>query len=154
MKRLTDYDFEAFVAAIERRSGKSVILTPQSGDGGVDVISIAGRELRLIQCKRAQWGGAVDVDAVEDLVTAFDGYRAKHLRSFDHHVIRPALVTNGSFTRAAEKLAKERGVETIDQSGLLKTLRNAPVTMWDVQEVKNDRCISMRDLQDAISNRL
>ncbi len=154
VRRLTDYDFEAFVAAIERRSGKSVILTPQSGDGGVDVISIAGRELRLIQCKRAQWGGAVDVDAVEDLVTAFDGYRAKHLRSFDHHVIRPALVTNGSFTRAAEKLAKERGVETIDQSGLLKTLQNTPVTMWDVEEVKNDRCISMRDLQDAISNRL
>ncbi len=144
VRRLTGYDFEAFVAAIEKRSGKSPILTPLIGDGGVDVISIAERELRLIQCKYTQWGGMVDVDTVGDIVTAFDGYRAKHLRRFNHHVIRPALVTNGSFTKAAEKQAKERGVETIDQSGLLKMLQNAPVTMWDVEEVKNDRCISMR----------
>jgi len=95
-----------------------------------------------------------DVDAVGDIVTAIDGYRAKHLRSFNHHVLRPALITTGAFTKAAEKLAKERGVETIDQSGLLKMLRNVPVTMWDVEEVKNDRCVSMRNLQDAISIRI
>jgi hypothetical protein len=155
VRRLSGYDFEAFVAAIEKRSGKSVILTPQSGDGGVDVISIAERELRLIQCKHTQWDGMVDIDVVTDIVTAFDGYRAKHLRGFNQrYVIRPALVTNGSFTKAAQKLASERGVETTDQSGLIKMLRNALVTMWDVEEMKNARCVSMRNLQEAISTHI
>jgi superfamily II DNA or RNA helicase len=151
VRRLSCYDFEALVAALENRAERKVILTPQSGDGGVDVIAIGHREVRLIQCKHTQWGNDVNEDAIAETVTAVDGYRVRYLRGISRdHSLRPVLVTNGNLTRRAKREAQQRGVETITQNELLKLLQAHPVTVWDIETAKARRSSSMRDVQRQI----
>ena len=151
VRRFSGYDFEVLVAAIEKRSGKKVILTPQSGDSGIDVISLTGRELRLIQCKHTQWNGKVDADVVAEVITALDGYRAKYLRQFGQRVnFCAALMTNGEFTKSARTKARD-GVEILNGDDLQKMLLTTQITQRDISEMRDARCSSMRDLPTALA---
>jgi hypothetical protein len=152
VRRFSGYDFEVLVAAIEKRCGKKVILTPQSGDGGIDLISLAGRELRLIQCKHTQWGGKVDAEVVAEVITAVDGYRAKYLRQLGQRFhVRIALITNGGFTKAALKSAKDHDIEMTAWDELQKRLESSKISQGDVNEMIAARCSSMRDLPAALA---
>ena len=151
VRRFSGYDFEVLIAAIEKHSGKKVILTPQSGDGGIDVISLAGNELRLIQCKHTQWNGKVDADVVAEVITALDGYRAKYLRQFGQRVnFCAVLMTNGEFTKSARTKARD-GVEILNGDDLQKMLLTTQITQRDISEMRDARCSSMRDLPTALA---
>lgn len=152
VRRFSGYGFEVLFAAIEKRSGKKVILTPQSGDGGIDVISLAGRELRLIQCKHTQWSGKVDAEVVAEVITALDGYRAKYLRQFKgQFVFRAVVITNGEFTKPARAEAKDKGVEMMAWDELQKRLESTKISQWDVDEMRTGRCASMPDVSAALA---
>jgi hypothetical protein len=73
--------FEALTALIESKAGAKVILTPLAGDEGIDVVAVSKTEIRLLQCKHTLWGNSIDTDVVNELIAAFDGYRARRLRS-------------------------------------------------------------------------
>jgi hypothetical protein len=144
VRRFSGHDFETLVAAMEKHSGKKVILTPQSGDGGIDVISLAGRELRLIQCKHTQWGNKVEADVIAEVITAIDGYRAKYLRQFGQQLVfRAVVITNGEFTKSARAEANDKGVEIIASDELQKRLESTKISQWDVNEMLTERCASM-----------
>ncbi|MCX8031635.1 MAG: SNF2-related protein, partial [Thermodesulfovibrionales bacterium] len=51
VRMLTWNLFEALIALIEEKQGNKVILTPLTNDYGIDVISLQGKTLKLIQCK-------------------------------------------------------------------------------------------------------
>jgi restriction system protein len=86
-------EFEEFVAAQLRTTGWSVTPTPASGDYGVDLIAQKGGTRMAVQCKRLT--KAVGVAAVQQVVSG----------SLHHRCNRAVVVTNRTFTRAAQQLA-------------------------------------------------
>ena len=72
LRKLTWDRFEALVALLEERSGAQVLLTPKSGDGGIDVVAVRDGQLRLIQCKHTQWSASVDENVIPGILSAFD----------------------------------------------------------------------------------
>ena len=86
--------FEDYVAGVARGCGLSVIMTPLSGDWGVDLI-VGTRPNRLaIQCKRLS--RPVGPGAVQEVVAGAPMQDCTHTM----------VVTNNEFTPAARKLAE------------------------------------------------
>jgi restriction system protein len=90
-------DFEDHVARIARRAGVPVIMTPLTGDWGVDLI-VGRRPHRLaIQCKRQS--RPVGAGAVQEVVAGAPM----------QDCAQTMVVTNHDFTPAARKLAELHG---------------------------------------------
>ena len=79
VRLLSSEHFEALVAAMEERHGARVLLTPYTGDGGIDVIAVQPQAIRLIQCKHTSGNTPVDADVIAEVLAALDGYRARWL---------------------------------------------------------------------------
>jgi SNF2-related domain/Helicase conserved C-terminal domain/Restriction endonuclease len=151
VRRLGFDRFEALVALLDEKRGARVILTPLSGDDGIDVIAIREREIRLIQCKHTLWGASVDADVIAEVINAFDGYRARRLRASSSRVtLRPVLVTNGNLTRSTRREAKARDIQLADGPDLWTLLNATPCTAAEVEAMTARRLATMRDVQAAI----
>jgi len=93
--------FEDYVAGVARSCGLPVIMTPLSGDWGVDLI-VGRRPNRLaVQCKRA--GRPVGSAAVQEVVAGAPM----------QDCAQTMVVTNNDFTPAARKLAELHGCHLI-----------------------------------------
>jgi restriction system protein len=104
--------FEDYVAQIARTCGVPVIMTPLSGDWGVDLI-VGNRPDRLaIQCKRL--GRPVGPGAVQEVVAG----------ATMQGCTRTMVVSNQAFTPAARKLADHHGCALVGGPDLLR-LRSA-----------------------------
>ncbi|MBX7450695.1 restriction endonuclease [Mycolicibacterium sp. 3033] len=94
-------EFEDHVARIARSVGVPVIMTPLSGDWGVDLI-VGHRPDRLaVQCKRQS--RPVGTGAVQEVVAGAPM----------QDCTRTMVVTNHQFTPAARKLAELHGCELV-----------------------------------------
>lgn len=94
---MTGIEFEDHVARIARSCGAPVIMTPASGDWGVDLV-VGRRPDRLaIQCKRQ--ARPVGAGAVQEVVAGAPMHDCSHTM----------VVTNHEFTPAARKLAEKHG---------------------------------------------
>jgi len=90
-------EFEDFVARIARGSGAPVIMTPLTGDWGVDLI-VGRRPNRLaVQCKRQS--RPVGTSAVQEVVAGAPM----------QDCTQTMVVTNNDFTPAARRLAELHG---------------------------------------------
>jgi len=99
-------EFEDYVATVARTSGLPVIMTPLSGDWGVDLI-VGRRPDRLaIQCKRVS--RPVGPAAVQEEVAGAPM----------HDCTRTMVVTNHGFTAAARTLAELHGCVLVDGTQL------------------------------------
>jgi restriction system protein len=99
-------EFEDYVARIARSSGMPVIMTPLTGDWGVDII-VGKRPNRLaIQCKRQS--RPVGTGAVQEVVAGAPM----------QDCTKTMVVTNHEFTPAARKLASLHGCELVGRSEL------------------------------------
>jgi hypothetical protein len=151
VRRLSPADFEALVAAMEERHGARVLLTPHTGDGGIDVIAVQPRAIRLIQCKHTSGNTPVDADVIAEVVAAFDGYRARWLAPLSpQRPLRPVIMTNGESTRQTQRTAHERGVDIITAKQLWPILAAACCTHYDVLALEDRRLASMRELPEAL----
>jgi superfamily II DNA or RNA helicase len=151
VRHLPPEHFEALVAALEAQHGAHVLLTPYAADGGIDVIAIQSRVIRLVQCKHTLWDTHVEADVIAEVVAAFDGYRARWLAPLvSTHSLRPVIVTNGEFTRQAQKAAAERGIELIAARQLWRLLVTSPCTLTDVLALAGRRLVSMHELPGAL----
>jgi len=149
--RLLPWDsFEALTAYLWSRDNKQVVLTPKTGDEKVDVLAFKDRTVELIQCKHTMWGAPVDVDAVFEMIQAFDGYRARRFRQRRGLIFRMYLVTNGSFTAAAKRTARERDVQLLADPELMRILSMHSCTEADIHYMQTRRLASMRDVQAQI----
>lgn len=94
-------DFEDFVADIARSCGIPVIMTPMTGDWGVDII-VGARPNRLaVQCKRQS--RPVGAGAVQEVVAGAPM----------QDCVRTMVVTDNDFTPAARRLAEHHGCELV-----------------------------------------
>jgi len=94
---MSGIEFEDHVARIARASGVPVIMTPVTGDYGVDLV-VGRRPDRLaIQCKRQS--RPVGAGAVQEVVAG----------AAMHDCAHTMVVTNHDFTPAARKLAEQHG---------------------------------------------
>lgn len=112
-------EFEDYIARIARTCGVPVIMTPLTGDWGVDLI-VGHRPNRLaVQCKRQS--RPVGAGAVQEVVA---GAPMQDCR-------QTMVVTNHEFTPAARKLAERHGCELVggaDLSRLRSTIRRLTST--------------------------
>lgn len=96
--------YEVFIAAELRRHGWSAIVTGRSGDQGTDVVA-EKRGLRIvIQCKL--YNSPVGNGAVQEAIAG------KAFRQAD----RAAVVSNATFTPAAQQLSNAAGVLLLHHS--------------------------------------
>jgi len=97
LSEMSGTDFEDHVARIARKTGAPVIMTPLTGDWGVDLI-VGRRPDRLaIQCKRQS--RPVGAGAVQEVVAGAPM----------QDCTQTMVVTNHDFTPAARKLAELHG---------------------------------------------
>ena len=109
-------EFEDWTAEQFTRAGYQASRTPRTGDAGADVIlrPPVGSAARAVicQCKhRALGAGAMDEDAVNEVLKAAEAYAGRYTWLID-----PVLValTNGRTTLTASRMAAEKGVILVD----------------------------------------
>jgi restriction system protein len=100
MKEMNPRKFEELVAAIFRNQGFGVALTPQTRDGGYDILAVkhdkfTGNEHYLIECKRYAEHNRIGVGVVRSLMGVLQMNNAT----------KGIIATTSFFTRDAEKLA-------------------------------------------------
>jgi restriction system protein len=99
-------EFEDYIARIARSCGVPVIMTPLTGDWGVDLI-VGNRPNRLaVQCKRQS--RPVGAGAVQEVVAGAPM----------QDCTQTMVVTNHDFTPAARKLAELHGCELVGGADL------------------------------------
>jgi hypothetical protein len=124
LSSLTWDRFESLVALIEAKHGRKVWLSPKCGDGGIDVISLLGSQIRLVQCKHSQWTNTIEKEVLEELISSCDAFRANlQVAGF---TFKPVLITNSSIPRSAKDFGFKRDVEVI-------AIRLVPVIPWQYE---------------------
>jgi Holliday junction resolvase len=122
--------FEAFCALLWSKLGyKKTFRTPQTGDGGVDVVAISGKNGVLIQCKSSSVDGKeLGWEAVKDVVAGSAAYAAK----YPGVKFSLAAVTNRRFNGNARAQAHLNHVDLLDGQDLAKRLDERPVTKGEL----------------------
>ena len=103
--------FESLIGLIEGKYGRKVWLSPKCGDGGIDVVSQLGSEVRLIQCKHTQWTNAIDKEVLYELMASCDSFRAT--LQVSGYTFRPVLITNSSVSRQTKEFGFVRDIEVV-----------------------------------------
>lgn len=118
---LTPRKFEELVAAIFSNNGFSVELTPETRDGGVDIIAVhksalTGNTVHLVECKRYAPDNGVGIGVVQRLLGTVSQMKAN----------KGVIVTTSFFTRDAMKVAKdtEHTLSLKDYGDILSWLRS------------------------------
>jgi superfamily II DNA or RNA helicase len=143
--------FEALVAVLEEKRGRRVVLTPRAGDDKADVLAVADKELRIVQCKHSMWGKSMDSDVLAEVIGAMEIYRARYLRALPRTLtLRLIVVTNGVFTHKAKRHAQNSDVELVGDPELWKLLEETPCTPGEIEAMEARRMASMRDVQAAL----
>lgn len=109
--QMTGKDFEYFIAKLFRIKGYKVILTPETGDYGVDVI--AENDLVKIGIQAKCYSNKVDSAAVREIVTGLK-----------HYGLNVGMViTNNFFQPSAIQLAKDNGIKLWNRNDLIKEIK-------------------------------
>lgn len=93
--------FEELIASVFRQSGFDVELTPETRDGGIDIIAVrkdglVGGSIHLIECKRYLPHNKVGIGVVQRLLGVVEQHRAT----------KGIIVTTSSFSRDAVAVAE------------------------------------------------
>jgi restriction system protein len=103
---MSGVEFEQYVAAVFRGLGYQASTTKATGDFGVDIVATRQGIRTAVQCKRQ--GIPVGGAAVQQVVAGAPM----------HNCSSTAVVSNRSFTRAAQELAGVHGCRLIDREQL------------------------------------
>ena len=124
--------FEAFVAALFKKQGYYVVLTPYSGDKGADVVACQRENETtgvLIQAKHRQAGGKSGDQAVNEILEAKPFYEEKYGAIF-----QLAVITNREFNKPARRYSRSQQVEMYERKWLIENLEQYPVTWQEVNK--------------------
>ncbi|MGC9217385.1 restriction endonuclease [Acidithiobacillus sp.] len=109
--KLDGFAFERYLAHLLRSHGYKVLVTPESGDFGADlVVTDVHGERAVVQAKR--YTGTVGIKAVQEVVGAKAHYKAT----------QAFCITNSDFTPAARTLAKSNDVALLSRKDLIKLI--------------------------------
>lgn len=133
--RLEANDFEKAVAAIYRKKGHQVQVTPRSNDQGADVIVFPhgeNKESLLIQCKHTINPSTTQgSNGIKEINAAYGIYAKDHDLDFEKVVITNAI----RFTPGAQQLADANNVKLIqrdDVEALLDIYSIVPTDIYDI----------------------
>ncbi|WP_322890045.1 MULTISPECIES: restriction endonuclease [unclassified Yoonia] len=101
LEGITPLGFEVLCVEKLAEAGWDARTTKNSGDQGADIVATFEDETLVVQCKL--YGRPVGNKAVQEIAAARDHYRADYA----------AVVTNSTFTRAANDLAASTGVKLV-----------------------------------------
>ena len=101
-------EFEEYVAELLRFQGYRTRMTPRSGDYGVDIIASKDGVKTAVQIKR--YSKKLDQKPIREAVTG--------MAVRQYGCTRAMVVTNSTFTKAAEFLASESECELVDREKL------------------------------------
>ena len=101
---MTPDGFEVLCAVLWNSCGyPTVYRTPMSGDGGVDVVALRGKEGVLIQCKSSSIEGQqLGWDGIKEVVAGAAAYSAKHAGV----AFKKVVCTNQGFNETAVHQAR------------------------------------------------
>jgi hypothetical protein len=112
--KLNGVEFENYIEALFHKQGYSVIKTPASGDGGVDLViskKINNRMVKTaIQCKR--YKSSVGISAIQEVFTGKHVYKCS----------KAIVITTSVFTAPAIKTAKDLKVDLWDKYKLIEEI--------------------------------
>jgi len=107
---MTGEEFEEYVAELLRSQGYKTRMTPRSGDYGVDIVASKNGIKTAVQIKR--YGKKLDQKPIREAVTG--------MAVRQYGCTKAMVVTNSTFTKAAEFLASESNCELVDREKLGK----------------------------------
>jgi len=146
--RLLTWDrFESLICLLEERTGKRAVVTPRAGDMGIDVVSVHGNIVRLIQCKHSRNDAELEAELIEEMINGYDNYRA-HFFKGGNYTLRPVLATNAKVPRALEKQCRQRGIEVMDSKAIGDILATCTATMANIEIVETMRLDVVGQLTD------
>ena len=151
IKLLTWDRFESLIGILEEKVGNRSVVTPRSGDLGVDVVSIKGNTVRLIQCKHTCSGREINPDVINETVNAFDNYRAGYFTGSEY-TLRRVLATNAVVPRLVVQQCKLGSIEIMNAEVIGELLKRHKVTMTDIDLNDQMRLKSLSELTGFIRN--
>lgn len=105
---MTGFEYEVFCKTKLEEIGWGIVVTKKTGDQGVDLIATKKKRKVAIQCKK--YSSPVGNKAVQEVVAG------KLYYNLDSAVV----ITNRSFTKSAEQLAKANAVQLIHHNEIDK----------------------------------
>jgi len=144
--------FESLVSLIESKNGRKVWLSPKCGDGGIDVISQLGSEVRLIQCKHSQWSNTIDAGVLYELVASCDAFRSSV--GVPGFTFKPVLITNSSVPRSAKEFGFKRDIDVIAIDSFKSYLGRMSCTRAEVESIERQRYSTLARLKSDLTSHL
>jgi len=135
---LTDIDrlhpnlFEASIAALYKKQGFEIYLTPYSNDKGVDVVVLKNGENYLIQAKQTK--SLVGNEAIQEICTAKKYYEGKFKEVFNL-----LTITNNDYSSSAKILARSNDIILFNREHLEKLVNINEVTIQEINIIEAQR---------------
>jgi HJR/Mrr/RecB family endonuclease len=134
--RLQPNLFEAGIAALYKKQGFDVHLTPYSNDKGVDVVAMKKGENYLIQAKQTR--SLVGNEAIQEICTAKKYYESVYKEQF-----RLLTITNNDYSSSAKILAKSNEISLVGRAELITLLSAFDITAQDINKLEAQRMVKI-----------
>ncbi len=130
--RLNPNLFEASIAALYKKQGFEIYLTPYSNDKGVDVVVLKNGENYLIQVKQTK--SLVGNEAIQEICTAKNYYENKFSEQFNL-----LTVTNNDYSSSAKILAKTNDIQLFNRNHLENLINTNEITIQEINKIESQR---------------
>jgi SNF2 family DNA or RNA helicase/HJR/Mrr/RecB family endonuclease len=124
--------FEASIAALYKKQGFEIYLTPYSNDKGVDVVVLKNGENYLIQVKQTK--SLVGNEAIQEICTAKNYYENKFNEQFNL-----LTVTNNDYSSSAKILAKTNDIQLFNRNHLENLINTNDITIQEINKIESQR---------------
>jgi SNF2 family DNA or RNA helicase/HJR/Mrr/RecB family endonuclease len=130
--RLNPNLFEASIAALYKKQGFEIYLTPYSNDKGVDVVVLKNGDNYLIQVKQTK--SLVGNEAIQEICTAKNYYENKFNEQFNL-----LTVTNNDYSSSAKILAKTNDIQLFNRNHLENLINTTDITIQEINKIESQR---------------
>lgn len=130
--RLNPNLFEASIAALYKKQGFEIYLTPYSNDKGVDVVVMKNGENYLIQAKQTK--SLVGNEAIQEICTAKRYYEDKFKERFNL-----LTITNNDYSSSAVILAKSNDIKLLNRGHLENLVNKNDITIQNINKIESQR---------------
>jgi HJR/Mrr/RecB family endonuclease len=130
--RLNPNLFEAYIAALYKKQGFDIRLTPYSNDKGADIVLLKSNENYLIQVKQTK--SLVGNEAIQEINTAKNYYQNLFKVEFDL-----LAITNNDFSSSAKTLAVSNSIKLLDREDLEDMINKYDISLIEINKLESQR---------------
>jgi hypothetical protein len=128
--RMNAMVFECFAAALWANQGYTTVLrTPSTKDGGVDIVARNGATGVLVQCKTSTSERSLNWDAIKEVVAGRANYERRHPGT----KFALACITNASFNGYAREQAQLNDVALLELQDIERFLSTQPMRFSELE---------------------